>query len=352
VSEQAKRILRESPLRVPYLWLANRYRGIKRLFGYPDTARVGVVDYDEYWDAKAPNTMGMLSPWRLRRAQAFATMLRPGDRVLDLGVGDGALLRYLIDTVGIEGYGIDLSPRAVDFCHILGLNVILGDVNRPIHDILSEGFGADSIFDVVICSEIIEHLPDPEALLLSLRAVARKGIIVSIPNTGFHQHRLRLLPSKCNQAMYGQPVAWSLSNADASPLMRVLCGGRTIQNPGRWSPVMNASQDMSMPAVIGTNRASATSKVAVGSGAKAVCAYQPMSNACWLCWSSLMPGSLPLARKPFKLTAPIPCIAILKGVGADIGVLSKTVLMLSSRSLSDTRLVRICSLSLTNALPD
>lgn len=196
MSEQAKRILRESALRVPYLWLANRYRGIKRLFGYPDTARVGVVDYDEYWDAKAPNTMGMLSPWRLRRAQAFATMLRPGDRVLDLGVGDGALLRYLIDTVGIEGYGIDLSPRAVDFCHILGLNVILGDVNRPIHDILSEGFGADSIFDVVICSEIIEHLPDPEALLLSLRAVARKGIIVSIPNTGFHQHRLRLLFGK------------------------------------------------------------------------------------------------------------------------------------------------------------
>ncbi len=45
----------------------------------------------------------------------------------------------------------------------------------------------------MILSEIIEHVPDPESLLDSLRPFARQAIIVSIPNTGFHQHRLRLL---------------------------------------------------------------------------------------------------------------------------------------------------------------
>lgn len=185
--------LRDSPLRPLYLWAANRYRGLRRLFAYPETARVGVVDYDEYWESKAQQGMGHLSPWRLKRAHVFASLVQPGDHILDLGVGDGALLEYLIREREIHGYGLDVSPKAVAFCRERGLNVALGDINRPIGDVLRESFGAETAFDYVILSEIIEHLPDPESLLLSLRSHARKGLIVSIPNTGFHQHRLRLM---------------------------------------------------------------------------------------------------------------------------------------------------------------
>ena len=69
MSDTLKHTLRNSPIRPLYLWTANRYRGVRRLFGYPDTARIGVVDYDEYWDHKAQQGMGYLSPWRLKRAQ-------------------------------------------------------------------------------------------------------------------------------------------------------------------------------------------------------------------------------------------------------------------------------------------
>src|SRR5690606_27537688 len=182
-----KRALRQSPLRAPYLWLANSYRALRRLFVYPSTARVGVVDYDEYWEKKARQGMGQLSRWRLRRAQVFASLVEPGDRVLDLGVGDVPLLNYLIDHRGVQGVGVDVSPSAVEFCRAQGLDVILADVNRPINEFVREPV------DYIICSEIIEHLPDPEALLNSLRPLARKAIIVSIPNTGFYHHRLRLL---------------------------------------------------------------------------------------------------------------------------------------------------------------
>jgi methionine biosynthesis protein MetW len=182
-----KQALRRGPLRPLYLALANGYRQIRRLFIYPRTAHVGRVDYDVYWDNKAGEKIGQLSTWRLKRAQAFAALVGDGDRVLDLGVGDGALLRYLIDHKGITGYGLDVSPRAVAFCRENGLDVELADINRPITDFVRQPF------DYIILSEIIEHLPDPESLLEGLRPFARKGIIVSIPNTGYHQHRLRLL---------------------------------------------------------------------------------------------------------------------------------------------------------------
>lgn len=188
-----KTALRNSPLRPLYLWTANRYRGVQRLFGYPETARVGVVDYDDYWESKLGTTKGQMSAWRLKRVQVFAGIVGRGDRVLDLGVGDGALLAYLIEQKGIDGCGLDISPKAVAFCREHGLNVGLADINRPIGDVLAEHFPDVTRFDYIILSEIIEHMPDPESLLNSLRPHTNKAIIVSIPNTGFHQHRLRLL---------------------------------------------------------------------------------------------------------------------------------------------------------------
>ncbi len=187
MNRQVKDALRGSFLRPVYLWLANRYRALRRLVQYPATARVGVVDYDSYWDGKAQGGLGVLSEWRRRRAQAFTELVSPGDRVLDLGVGDGALLRYMLERKAIEAYGLDISPKAVAFCREQGLNVELADLNRPIAQYLRQPF------DYIILSEIIEHLPDPERLLNDLRPHARKGLIVSIPNTGFYHHRLRLL---------------------------------------------------------------------------------------------------------------------------------------------------------------
>lgn len=188
-----KSMLRNSPIRPVYLWTANRYRTVRRLFGYPDTARVGVVDYDDYWDSKAQSGLGILSPWRRKRAQVFTDVVARGDSVLDLGVGDGALLQYMIEAKSISGYGLDISPKAVDFCRARNLNVGLADITRPIGENLAQHFPDVVTFDYVILSEIIEHIPDPESLLRSLVPYVRKGIIVSIPNTGFHQHRLRLL---------------------------------------------------------------------------------------------------------------------------------------------------------------
>jgi len=181
-----------------YVDLANGYEGLRRLFVYPDTTRVGEVDYDQYWESKAKSGMGHLSAWRLRRARAFAELIDAGARVMDLGVGDGAILEYLMARNDIQAYGVDISPAAVEFCRGRGLDVDLVDVKEPPSAYL------EGPFDYIILSEILEHLPDPESLLDDLRPYVRKGLLVSIPNTGFITHRLRLLLGKF-------PLQWIVS---------------------------------------------------------------------------------------------------------------------------------------------
>jgi 2-polyprenyl-3-methyl-5-hydroxy-6-metoxy-1,4-benzoquinol methylase len=50
--------------------------------------------------------------------------------------------------------------------------------------------------DYALLCEIIEHVPDAEALLAAARRAARRGVFVSVPNTGFFTYRLRLLFGK------------------------------------------------------------------------------------------------------------------------------------------------------------
>ena len=182
-----KRAFRQGPPRPFYLWLAGRYRSLRRLFIYPETAKVGMTDPDLYWERKGQRTPEQLSAWRLKRARVFTRLVADGDRVLDLGTGDGGILRYLLNHRRIDARGIDIAPESVSFCRAQGLDVTLGDIRRPVSEYVTEPV------DYVILSEIIEHLPHPEGLLHDLRPLVRKGFILSIPNTGYHQHRLRLL---------------------------------------------------------------------------------------------------------------------------------------------------------------
>jgi methionine biosynthesis protein MetW len=117
----------------------------------------------------------------------FARLLAPGDRVLDLGVGDGAILRYLTMQMPLQAFGLDVSPAAIAFCREQGLDVDLADVSKPLDRV------PPGIWDYVILSEILEHLPNPEEVVDGLRGRVRKGLLISVPNTGYVSHRVRLL---------------------------------------------------------------------------------------------------------------------------------------------------------------
>lgn len=174
------------PIRVKNC-LVTMWNCLYYLIAYKTTVTIEGIDYDEYWEVKAGSRMGQLSSFRLARARAIANVIEEGSSVLDIGCGDGAILKYLIAEKGVAAQGIDISEKAVTFARSEGLNVSLGDVLN------SDNLDMSSKYDYIILSEIIEHIPDPEKLLLQLRDKFNKALIISIPNTGWIEHRVRLL---------------------------------------------------------------------------------------------------------------------------------------------------------------
>lgn len=107
--------------------------------------------------------------------------LRDGDCVLDYGCGDGALLGALHRGAGRRHYdlhGFDPNTLAVD---LASAALPANGVQATIHGSLASLPAGH--FDRVICTEVIEHASDPDALLRELTRVLKPGgrAVVSTP---------------------------------------------------------------------------------------------------------------------------------------------------------------------------
>ena len=120
----------------------------------------------------------------------------PKSRVLDLGCGDGALLRLLIDERQAAGYGIEIDDAGVLASIGNGINVIQSDLERGL-----AGFD-DGAFDVVILSQTLQAMRRIEAIVAEMLRVGREAI-VTFPNFGHWSHRLQVLRGR-------MPVSGSL----------------------------------------------------------------------------------------------------------------------------------------------
>jgi methionine biosynthesis protein MetW len=129
-----------------------------------------------------------------------AEMVEPRSRVLDVGCGDGALLRLLADTHGVDGRGIELSQQGVNDCVAKGLSVVQGDADTDLVDY------PDDAFDYVILSQTLQATRQPKGVLEHMLRIGRRAI-VSFPNFGHWRIRTQL-------ALRGRmPVTESLSYA-------------------------------------------------------------------------------------------------------------------------------------------
>ncbi len=117
---------------------------------------------------------------------AIASWVAPGERVLDLGCGDGALLRRLMDEKQVIGYGIEKDPARVLACLKSGVNVIQVNLERGL-----AGF-ENGAFDHVIMSLSLQMIQNTVGLLNELLRVGREAV-VSFPNFGYYTHRQAIL---------------------------------------------------------------------------------------------------------------------------------------------------------------
>ena len=102
----------------------------------------------------------------------------PLDRVLEVGVGMGHILAQIHSE---RRSGIDLSKHYLKSAReLLGPDVELTEGNA---ENLSAHFAAES-FDRVYCSEVIEHVQHPEAVVRGMAALLEPGgiIVISVPN--------------------------------------------------------------------------------------------------------------------------------------------------------------------------
>jgi methionine biosynthesis protein MetW len=109
-----------------------------------------------------------------------------GSSVLDLGCGDGNLLRYLRESRSVTGYGIEIEDDGVLDCVKNGVNVIQGDLERGLSDF------EDRSFDYVILSLTLQAVRHSERIIKDMLRVGREGI-VTFPNFGYWKNRLQVI---------------------------------------------------------------------------------------------------------------------------------------------------------------
>lgn len=106
------------------------------------------------------------------KAVVAMTGLRAG-RLLEIGCSSGFQLREIANLGVFEAYGLDIDRAAVDFARQeLGLAVSLGS--------LAEAKFPGSHFDVVVLFNVLEHLPDPMAVLAEVNRILKPGGFLAV----------------------------------------------------------------------------------------------------------------------------------------------------------------------------
>ena len=126
-----------------------------------------------WWDPESEfRPLHQINPLRLHWIDELAAL--PGKRVLDVGCGGGILTEAMARRAA-QVTGIDLAAKPLGVARLHALEA--GVANVDYREIATEALAADQpgSYDVVTCMEMLEHVPDPAAVVRACTQLVRPG---------------------------------------------------------------------------------------------------------------------------------------------------------------------------------
>jgi len=118
--------------------------------------------------------------------EIIADLIKPNSKVLDIGCGDGELLKYLKTHKNIDARGLEISQPKVSKALMSGLSVIHGNADDDLSAYPNQSF------DYTVLSQTLQATQNPKNVLEEMLRISRFAI-VSLPNFAHIQNRLHLL---------------------------------------------------------------------------------------------------------------------------------------------------------------
>jgi 2-polyprenyl-6-hydroxyphenyl methylase/3-demethylubiquinone-9 3-methyltransferase len=162
-----------------------------------DRSELGKFDAlsSRFWDARGEfRPLHILNPVRSRFVAERAVLT--GARALDVGCGGGLLCESLA-RCGASVTGIDLAPGMIEVARLHAAEQAL-DIKYDTVSAEATAAANPAGFDVVTCMEMLEHVPDPQQMVLTLGSLVRPGgaLFVSTINRNLKSFLLAIVAAE------------------------------------------------------------------------------------------------------------------------------------------------------------
>ena len=133
--------------------------------------------------------------------KVISELIENKSKALDVGCGDGELIKYLIENKTKDIRGLEISKESVQNCLSKGLSVIEGNAENDLMQFPNHSF------DYVILSQTLQAFLNPDKVIKELLRVGKKAI-VTIPNFGHWKVRIKLLINGTMPITKNLPYEW------------------------------------------------------------------------------------------------------------------------------------------------
>jgi len=157
-----------------------------------------------------PRLRKLLKHFDVQREDLAFEMLDPGEKLLDVGCGDGELVFRAKSKYRIVS-GIDVSESRIKraqqkFKGDLGIDLSVSNINNGLKF-------PDNTFDAIACIDVLEHIFDPYFVLAEINRILKPNgnLILEVPNLGYLRRRIELLLGKfprTSSAINWREVGW------------------------------------------------------------------------------------------------------------------------------------------------